>query len=76
MLPNHGAPEVIATGGYRAALLVATADYIRYLQTADLAVPLTMAQVMAPHLATLRYFAPYEAVHAQNLQRVQEMRRG
>lgn len=76
VLPNHGAPEVIAAGGYRAALLEATADYIRYLQTADLAAPLTMAQAMGPHLATLRYFAPYEAVHAQNLQRVQEMRRG
>ncbi len=76
VLPNHGAADVIAAGGYGAALLEATADYIRYLQTADPEAPLTMAQAIAPHLATLRYFAPYEAVHAQNLQRVQEMHRG
>jgi cyclase len=72
VLPNHGASEVIAAGGYGAGLLQATADYIRYLQTADLDAPLTMREAIAPHLAngTLRYFEPYEAVHTQNLQRV------
>lgn len=78
VLPNHGAAEQIAAGGYGAGLLDATSDYIRYLQTADLDAPLTMAQAIAPHVAdgTLRYFAPYEAVHAQNLARVRDMRGG
>lgn len=69
VLPNHGAAEVIAAGGYGAALLDATAAYIRQLQAAA---PLTMAEAIAPWLAggTLQYFEPYEAVHAQNLQRV------
>jgi glyoxylase-like metal-dependent hydrolase (beta-lactamase superfamily II) len=72
VLPNHGDAEVIATGGYGPGLLTATADYICHLQTADPAAPLAMAQAIAPGLAdgTLRFFAPYEAVHAQNLQRV------
>ena len=78
VLPNHGAAEVIAAGGYGPGLLTATADYIRYLQSADLVAPLTMAAAIAPHLAngTLRNFEPYTAVHQQNLSRVQVMRRG
>ncbi len=70
VLPNHGDPAVIAAGGYGAALLTATAAYIRHLQSGD---PQSMAQAIAPWLAdgTLRYFEAYEAVHAQNLQRVQ-----
>lgn len=70
ILPNHGCPEVIASGGYGPALITATADYTRALITHS-ASP-QMRQAIAPHLAsgTLRYFAPYEAVHAQNLARM------
>lgn len=75
VLPNHGAAEVIAAGGYGPGLLAATADYIRHLQADD---PRPMAEIIAPWLAdgSLRYFEPYEAVHSQNRARVQEMRQG
>ena len=63
VLPNHGAAEVIAAGGYGPGLLAATADYIRHLQRDD---PRPMAEIIAPwlHDGTLRYFEPYEAVHS------------
>lgn len=69
VLPNHGAAEVIAAGGYRPGLLAATADYIRCLQKDD---PRPMAEIIAPWLkdGTLRYFEPYKAVHSQNRARV------
>lgn len=75
VLPNHGAAEVIAAGGYGPGLLAATADYIRHLQRDD---PRPMAEIIAPwlHDGTLRYFEPYEAVHSQNRARVQVMRQG
>lgn len=74
VLPNHGAAEVIAAGGYGPGLLAATADYIRHLQADD---PRPMAEIIAPWLGdgTLRYFEPYAAVHAQNRARVQAMRK-
>ena len=69
VLPNHGAPEVIAQGGYGLGLLEATASYIRHLQGGEVQ---SMAAAIAPYISdgTLRWFEPYEAVHAQNLQRV------
>ena len=72
VLPNHGAAEVIAAGGYGPDLLAATADYIRHLQADD---PRPMTEIIAPWLenGALRYFAPYEAVHAQNRARVQAL---
>lgn len=72
VLPNHGAAEVIAAGGYGPGLLAATADYIRQLQAND---PRPMAAIIAPWLSsgTLHYFAPYEAVHSQNCARVKAM---
>ena len=76
VLPNHGAPEVIASGGYGPELLTATADYIRRLQRSGGDPALLMAEAIAPHLAngTLRWFDPYLAVHAQNLARVAALR--
>lgn len=75
VLPNHGSDAVIAAGGYGPGLLAATADYIGQLQRGA---PLAMAEAIAPWLAegVLQYFAPYEAVHRQNLQRVAEVRGG
>lgn len=75
VLPNHGAAEVIAAGGYGPGLLAATADYIRHLQADD---PRPLADIIAPWLKdrTLRYFEPYEAVHSQNRARVQALRQG
>ena len=78
VLPNHGAAEIIAAGGYSAEILSATQRYIRWLQglqadPARAAHPL--AKVIAADLAagTLRYFAPYEAVHGQNIRRTQDL---
>lgn len=75
VLPNHGAAEFIATGGYPAALITATADYTQSL--IENRTPAAMSQAIAPHLATgtLRYFTPYESVHAQNLSRVSSWRK-
>lgn len=75
VLPNHGAAEVIAAGGYGADILAATVDYIDRLQRGAQG---PMAEAISPWLANgaLRYFAPYEEVHQQNIARVQEMRRG
>jgi cyclase len=74
VLPNHGAPEVIAQGGYGAGILPATQDYIRWLQNLKAAPELAetpLRQVIGPALAArvLRYFAPYEEVHRQNVAR-------
>lgn len=74
VLPNHGAPEIIAAGGYGPSLLPATAAYIRWLlRLADepgLA-DTPLSEVIAPQLAegSLTWFAPYEAIHRQNVAR-------
>lgn len=72
LLPNHGAEETISTGGYGPELLTATADYIRLLQRGapDLMTTAIGAWVTA---GVLRYFPPYEAVHAQNIERVRAL---
>jgi cyclase len=72
VLPNHGAAEVIAAGGYSVGILAATVDYIGQLQAGAQE---SMAEAIGPWVAAgvLTYFAPYEAVHAQNLARVREM---
>lgn len=74
VLPNHGAAETIAAGGYDAGLITATQSYIRWLQglqhdPARAGEPLS--QVIGADIAAgrLGYFAPYEAVHAQNIRR-------
>ncbi len=74
ILPNHGAPAVIAAGGYGPGLIGATADYIRWLMAlahdpARAAEPL--ATVVGPALARgdLVWFAPYTAIHRQNIDR-------
>jgi cyclase len=74
VLPNHGAVEVIAAGGYDASLLGATADYIRWLMRLwaepGLA-PTPLEEVIAAQLdsGALRWFAPYDGVHRQNVAR-------
>lgn len=75
VLPNHGSPDVIRSGGYGPGLITATADYTRAL--IENRAPSQLSQAIAPHLAngTLRYFAPYEAIHAQNLDRVSSWQR-
>lgn len=81
VLPNHGAPGVIAAGGYGPAIFGDTAEYIRWLlrlraEPGLQAVPLR--EVIAGPLAAgrLEYFAPYEAVHRENIARVLAMHPG
>ncbi len=71
ILPNHGDPDIIASGGYSADLLSATSRYIRWLQGLRATPTKPLVEVIADDLAsgTLRYFAPYDAVHAQNILR-------
>ena len=75
ILPNHGAPDIIAAGGYNPALNAATQDYIRVLQRCrtdinlrDTPLPVLIADPLAA--GTLLWFEPYAAVHAQNIKRV------
>ena len=74
VLPNHGAAERIAAGGYGPGLITATSTYIGWLQTLDPGGSgdgPPMAQVLAADFAagTLSAFAPYERVHQQNITR-------
>jgi cyclase len=74
VLPCHGDPGVIAGGGYGPELLEATSRYIGWLmrlaEEPELA-QTPMAEVIGPDLAagTLRFFAPYEEIHHQNIAR-------
>ena len=74
VLPCHGDPLILAAGGYGPGLLAATARYIRWLQRLEREPDLAqrpLAEVIAGDLATgvLNWFAPYEAVHQQNVAR-------
>lgn len=78
ILPNHGDPDRIASGGYNADLLPATKDYITQLIASRTDATLRAAPLsewIAPQLAagTLHWFAPYEAVHENNLKRVADL---
>jgi cyclase len=75
ILPAHGAPDVIADGGYPAELNDATRSYIRLLQRMPSEPELRetpLRELIADSLAagTLVYFGPYEAVHRQNVETV------
>jgi len=76
ILPNHGDPDVIATGGYSRDLIRATQQYIRVLERCRSEAQLRRAplrQLIAEPLDAgwIHYFAPYESVHLENLDRVQ-----
>jgi glyoxylase-like metal-dependent hydrolase (beta-lactamase superfamily II) len=72
ILPNHGAAEVIAAGGYDRRLIAATRLYVEALLAlrADPARgSLPLQDFAADAFATggISYFEPYEAVHARNV---------
>lgn len=72
ILPNHGDPDVISSGGYGPGLITATQDYLWKLMAArgDPALrSAPLADWVGKHVVNghLTYFAPYEGVHAQNL---------
>lgn len=72
ILPNHGAREIIAAGGYGTGLIGATERYLRHLircrDEPDLR-PANLRSLVAEDVAagTLSYFEPYEAVHRHNI---------
>lgn len=72
ILPNHGDPDVIASGGYPPSLIRATQEYITALERCRTDVALRDAllrELIAERLrdGSLHYFAPYEDVHRQNV---------
>lgn len=75
ILPNHGAEDIIAGGGYGRDFIDATRTYVEKLlecpRRPDLAA-LDLRQFAAEEFASgaVRYFAPYEAVHRENVERV------
>ncbi len=79
ILPNHGAPDVIAAGGYGPELIDATIRYVRKLLHTRVDMALAdqdLSTFIAEDLAegTLRYFQPYEEVHANNVKKVLALR--
>jgi glyoxylase-like metal-dependent hydrolase (beta-lactamase superfamily II) len=75
ILPNHGDPETIAGGGYAPELIRATQQYIEALQRCREDPQLrgtSLRKLIAEPLEAgwINYFAPYEAVHEQNLETV------
>lgn len=75
ILPNHGDPEVIASGGYPRELIRATQQYIRVLghsrESEDLRGQSLQELIAGPLRAGwVNYFEPYEEVHRSNLETV------
>ena len=75
ILPNHGDPDVIAAGGYSSDLIRATRQYIRMLMRCRDEPQLRSASlrdlIAGPlDAGWIRYFAPYEAVHRENVDSV------
>jgi cyclase len=80
ILPNHGHPGVIAAGGYGKSLITATEEYIHALERCRTDPELQQAglrQLIAGSLraGAVHYFAPYEAVHRNNVETVRRSTR-
>ncbi len=76
ILPNHGRSAVIKAGGYSKELIDSTIYYLTALhellsQDKDCAAP-DLKTFMAPYLdkGVVHYWAPYEQVHRDNVERV------
>ncbi|MCB1343182.1 MAG: MBL fold metallo-hydrolase [Pseudooceanicola sp.] len=76
ILPNHGDPDVIASGGYGPGLIGATARYVRLLMSGKAPPTLAAAMPLFDPDGACRYAGCYEAVHAENLQRVARLGKG
>jgi glyoxylase-like metal-dependent hydrolase (beta-lactamase superfamily II) len=74
ILPNHGAPEVIASGGYSIGLITATEQYIDFLLRSHSEpgiTELTLRDVVeALNNDDVHYYAEYEGVHRSNVAKV------
>ena len=72
ILPNHGSPERIASGGYGTGLIEATQAYVRKLQRCVHEPELRdqgLREFVADSLSAdgIEYFEPYEEVHRSNV---------
>jgi cyclase len=72
ILPDHGDPEIIATGGYGAGLIAVTRRYVTRLMLCPTRPDLASLSFEAflgadAHGGAIRLFAPYEAVHRRNV---------
>jgi glyoxylase-like metal-dependent hydrolase (beta-lactamase superfamily II) len=75
ILPNHGDPDVIASGGYLKTFIRATQQYVRGLKRCVTEPELRetpFRDFIAGPLQTkwVNYFEPYEAVHRSNVKDV------
>ena len=72
ILPNHGDPGRIAAGGYDKTLIAANCDYLERLldpEEASRARTQSLFDFVERDIASgaILYFAPYEAVHRENV---------
>ncbi|UCI09150.1 MBL fold metallo-hydrolase [Mesorhizobium sp. B1-1-8] len=75
ILPNHGSLEMIEAGGYGRGFITATQAYVEKLPRCPnepglVAQDLKLFAAEAFASGTINYFAPYEAVHRENVQAV------
>jgi glyoxylase-like metal-dependent hydrolase (beta-lactamase superfamily II) len=80
ILPNHGAPDRIAAGGYDKSLIDANRNYLRRLldtEERERARDLSLRGFVTEDIAfgALIYFEPYEAVHRENIAALQKVQR-
>jgi glyoxylase-like metal-dependent hydrolase (beta-lactamase superfamily II) len=73
ILPDHGHPDVIAAGGYADALIAATEQYLGVLarcRTEPALRDAPLRELIGEPLeaGAIHYFAPYEAVHRENVE--------
>ena len=74
ILPNHGAEDVIANGGYGPGLISATSIYVAGLIKGTLSPDLATAISEPVTAGELRFFAAYQDVHTRNLAKAAEAR--
>ncbi|MFN7010990.1 MAG: MBL fold metallo-hydrolase [Allorhizobium sp.] len=77
ILPDHGAREKIAAGGYEPSLIDANRSYLERLSASALDKALddvSLREFVAADIAAgrIRYFEPYEAVHRSNIAEVRK----
>ena len=74
ILPNHGAPDVIASGGYSDGLITATEQYIDFLlrcRSEPEITELTLRDVLdVLSNDDVHYYVEYEGVHRANVDKV------
>ena len=74
ILPNHGNPDIISSGGYKKTLIRATQQYIRMLKRCAIEPELRTKPlrelIKGPlDIGWVSYFDAYEAVHRKNIER-------